>query len=113
MKNQHDTATRPAGAVLGGLCALLMYGLSHAAEIDWIQGEWISDAEASVAANPEFQNLDAAQREAAEGMFGRMRWTISGDVLSTRYEDSEAGESRVNASSFAVEHSEGEDLRSL
>lgn len=47
----------------------------------WFEGEWISDAESSLAINPEYAELDEETLQIVREMYRQVRWTIHGNLL--------------------------------
>jgi len=71
------------------LVPLLVVGMVGCSDSSWFERDWISDANASFAANPQFLQLDADQQAEARNMFGRMRWKVSDGAISSSVEGSD------------------------
>ncbi len=63
----------------------------------WFENEWISDTETTLALNPEFRVLDQGEMRSIREIFGKIHWSISGNVF--RYYDDRYD----NIVEFAVE----------
>ncbi len=70
-------------------CLLVAFG-AYADDYLWFEQEWISDADATVAANQmSFDALSPQARERYKQLFGKMRWTISDGTLTSKLPDGE------------------------
>jgi hypothetical protein len=49
----------------------------------WLEREWISDAEATMAANPQLAKSDDATQGKWKSIYGQMRWTFRDGILET------------------------------
>ena len=47
----------------------------------WLEREWISDADATMVANPQIKNLDGSTLAEFKNIFGEMRWRFSDGIL--------------------------------
>jgi hypothetical protein len=62
---------------LGIFVLLVAAPLTWADDFLWLEREWISDADATMAANPQLEKLDEATYAKLKSVFGEMRWQFS------------------------------------
>lgn len=62
-----------------GLLLVLVFISSCSEDIDryhWFQGDWISDAESTIRANPKFLEYSAEDLQAVSSIFGDLNWKV-------------------------------------
>ncbi len=82
---------------------LLLLGSCSAeqSEYSWFQGDWISDAETSIAKNSGYTNLSESDLAVLREMYGRIRWQISDSIF--RFIDDRYNELVESSTNFEVE----------
>lgn len=63
--------------LLGIFLLAIVAPLAWADDFLWLEREWISDADATMAANPQLNKLDDATYAKFKAIFGEMRWRFS------------------------------------
>ena len=56
---------------------------ASADDLLWLEREWVSDADATMAANPELAEGDSATQAKWKRAYGQMRWTFRDGTLET------------------------------
>lgn len=67
-----------------GLLLVLIFVSSCSENIDryhWFQGEWISDTESTIRANPKFLEYGTEELQAISSMLGRLTWSVEDGKL--------------------------------
>ena len=53
----------------------------------WFERNWISDAETTIAARPEFRKAPSETQEKLRSLFGKLRWRVADGILTVEYPD--------------------------
>ena len=61
---------------------LLAPNYIKAQDYDWFEDSWISDAEATIAINPEYRDSDEEILTQLRMLYGKIRWVIEGNNLT-------------------------------
>ena len=80
-----------------------------AGDFRWLEGEWISDTDATMAGHPELENVDAATYSTFRDMYGRLRWRFDNGTLQVIYPEYQASP----PSSYSVREWESGELELL
>ena len=79
------------------VCCLLSVSCSTGTEdYSWFENDWISDPNTTMAANPQFQDLDESHLELFNRTFGNLRWSVKQGVLSVDHGISNSEEWQVS-----------------
>ena len=54
----------------------------QAQDYAWFEGNWVSDAEATIAINPEYRNSNEESLAALRSILGNIRWVIERNILT-------------------------------
>jgi hypothetical protein len=54
-------------------------------DYSWLEGEWVSDADATMAANPQMQTLPSETRGKLRQSYGRLHWRVDSDHLEAQW----------------------------
>jgi len=84
---------------------LLLAFVAFAASGDdfvWLEGEWISDADTTMVANPQLMKLDDATRSKFKRMYGRILWRFDNGTFEAIYPGEDS-----HPSSYSVRELEG------
>jgi hypothetical protein len=63
------------------ILAAIIAGAAWADDFLWLEREWISDADATMAANPQLNKLDDSKRAKFKSIFGEMRWRFADGIF--------------------------------
>ena len=69
---------------------LLVATAARADDFGWLEGEWVSDADATMAENAQFAKMTDATREKFKSLYGRLRWRFDGGSFEAIQPDSES-----------------------
>src|SRR5262245_12526342 len=56
------------------LFCLFIEPVHSADDMSWLEREWISDVDLTVAANPAYERMDAERQKGFRSLFGKTRW---------------------------------------
>lgn len=65
------------------LLTLLLFTSCSGEQFDysWFEDEWVSDADASIAINPEYADFNDNDLQSIREIYGQIKWTISGSTI--------------------------------